>query len=165
MTHSKTCGHSNLCWTKKAHPFAQKPHTRYDSRMKKVAVSALLVSVMLGPRGAPFSTGSELNDIVKTNSVAASHAHTNRLAREKSPYLLQHQFNPVDWYPWGQEAFEKARRENKPIFLSIGYSTCHWCHVMERESFENSDVARLLNDYFVSIKVDREERPDVERSI
>ena len=87
----------------------------------------------------------------------------NRLAREKSPYLLQHAMNPVDWYPWGDEAFDKARRENKPIFLSIGYSTCHWCHVMERESFENDSVAALLNQWFVSIKVDREERPDVDR--
>jgi uncharacterized protein YyaL (SSP411 family) len=87
----------------------------------------------------------------------------NRLAHERSPYLLQHAANPVDWYPWGDEAFEKARRENKPIFLSIGYSTCHWCHVMEHESFENADVAALLNESFVSIKVDREERPDVDR--
>lgn len=89
--------------------------------------------------------------------------HTNRLAKEKSPYLLQHAQNPVDWYAWGSEAFEKAKKEEKPIFLSVGYSTCHWCHVMERESFENADVAEVLNKYFVSIKVDREERPDVDR--
>jgi uncharacterized protein YyaL (SSP411 family) len=89
--------------------------------------------------------------------------HTNRLASEKSPYLLQHQHNPVDWYPWGEEAFAKARSEDKPIFLSVGYSTCHWCHVMERESFENEQIAQLLNRDFVSIKVDREERPDVDR--
>jgi uncharacterized protein YyaL (SSP411 family) len=89
--------------------------------------------------------------------------HTNRLAHEKSPYLLQHANNPVDWYPWGPEAFEKARRENKPIFLSVGYSTCHWCHVMERESFENEQIAALLNRDYISIKVDREERPDVDR--
>jgi uncharacterized protein YyaL (SSP411 family) len=87
----------------------------------------------------------------------------NRLARERSPYLLQHAGNPVDWYPWGDDAFEKARREDKPIFLSIGYSTCHWCHVMEHESFENEEVAAALNADFVSIKVDREERPDVDR--
>ncbi|MEO6236506.1 MAG: thioredoxin domain-containing protein [Vicinamibacterales bacterium] len=87
----------------------------------------------------------------------------NRLARERSPYLLQHAANPVDWYPWGEEAFERARRENKPIFLSIGYSTCHWCHVMEDESFESPEVAGALNAGFVSIKVDREERPDVDR--
>ena len=88
--------------------------------------------------------------------------HTNRLIHEKSPYLLQHARNPVDWYPWGEEAFAKARKENKPIFLSVGYSTCHWCHVMERESFENPAIAKLMNDSFVSIKVDREERPDVD---
>lgn len=86
----------------------------------------------------------------------------NRLINEKSPYLLQHAYNPVDWFPWSDEAFEKAKRENKPIFLSIGYSTCHWCHVMERESFEDEEVARLLNDHFVAIKVDREERPDID---
>lgn len=86
----------------------------------------------------------------------------NRLTHEKSPYLLQHANNPVDWYSWGEEAFAKAKAENKPIFLSIGYSTCHWCHVMERESFEDNDVAALLNRYFISIKVDREERPDVD---
>ena len=88
---------------------------------------------------------------------------TNRLALEKSPYLLQHAHNPVDWYPWGEEAFAKARSEDKPIFLSVGYSTCHWCHVMERESFESEEIARVLNEHFVAIKVDREERPDVDR--
>ena len=87
----------------------------------------------------------------------------NRLAAERSPYLLQHAQNPVDWFPWGGEAFAKARADGKPIFLSIGYSTCHWCHVMEHESFENADVAAALNEQFVSIKVDREERPDVDR--
>ncbi len=89
--------------------------------------------------------------------------HTNRLAQEKSPYLLQHAHNPVDWYPWSEEAFARARRENKPIFLSVGYSTCHWCHVMAHESFENEDVAAIMNREFVNIKVDREERPDVDR--
>jgi uncharacterized protein YyaL (SSP411 family) len=89
--------------------------------------------------------------------------HTNRLGHEKSPYLLQHSHNPVDWYPWGEEAFAKARRENKPIFLSVGYSTCHWCHVMAHESFENEEVAAIMNREFVNIKVDREERPDVDR--
>jgi hypothetical protein len=89
--------------------------------------------------------------------------HPNRLINEKSPYLLQHAFNPVDWHPWGEEAFAKARQENKPIFLSIGYSTCHWCHVMERESFENPDIAKIMNEHFVCIKVDREERPDVDK--
>ena len=93
----------------------------------------------------------------------APHGRPNRLVREKSPYLLQHQYNPVDWHAWGEEAFAKARAENKPIFLSIGYSTCHWCHVMERESFENAQTAAYLNEHFVSIKVDREERPDVDK--
>src|SRR5690242_4191203 len=88
---------------------------------------------------------------------------TNRLIHESSPYLLQHAHNPVDWHPWGPEAFEIARKEDKPIFLSVGYSTCHWCHVMERESFENETVAKFLNDNFISIKVDREERPDVDK--
>ncbi len=89
--------------------------------------------------------------------------HTNRLAGEKSPYLLQHAHNAVDWYPWGEEAFAKARTENKPIFLSIGYSTCHWCHVMAHESFESEEIAAVMNREFVNIKVDREERPDVDR--
>ncbi|MCU0247794.1 MAG: thioredoxin domain-containing protein, partial [Bryobacter sp.] len=89
--------------------------------------------------------------------------HTNRLAREKSPYLLQHAHNPVDWFAWGEEAFEKARGEDKPIFLSIGYSTCHWCHVMERESFESEEIADVLNRSFVPVKLDREERPDIDR--
>ncbi|GMU23904.1 MAG: thioredoxin domain-containing protein [Phycisphaerae bacterium] len=93
---------------------------------------------------------------------ATQSAHTNRLANATSPYLLQHAHNPVDWFPWGSEAMEKARREDKPIFLSIGYSACHWCHVMERESFENDEVAAILNAHFVSIKVDREERPDLD---
>jgi uncharacterized protein YyaL (SSP411 family) len=87
---------------------------------------------------------------------------TNHLASSLSPYLLQHQHNPVNWYPWAEEALEKAKREDKPIFLSIGYSACHWCHVMERESFENEQIAKLLNEHFISIKVDREERPDLD---
>lgn len=88
--------------------------------------------------------------------------HTNHLIDERSPYLLSHAHNPVDWYPWGPEAFERAKKEEKPIFLSIGYSTCHWCHVMERESFEDEEAARLLNENYISIKVDREERPDID---
>ncbi|XP_067914007.1 spermatogenesis-associated protein 20 isoform X2 [Heterodontus francisci] len=89
--------------------------------------------------------------------------HSNRLINEKSPYLLQHAHNPVDWYPWGEEAFAKAKKEDKPIFLSVGYSTCHWCHVMERESFENEEIGKIMNENFVCIKVDREERPDVDK--
>ena len=88
--------------------------------------------------------------------------HTNRLVSETSPYLLQHAHNPVDWYPWGDEALERARTENKPVLVSIGYAACHWCHVMERESFENEDTARYMNDHFINIKIDREERPDLD---
>ena len=88
---------------------------------------------------------------------------SNRLINEQSPYLLQHAFNPVDWYPWGEEAFQEAKKQDKPLLLSIGYSTCHWCHVMERESFEDFEIASLMNDNFVNVKVDREERPDIDR--
>jgi uncharacterized protein len=124
-----------------------------------IALAGLLVASGCSEQNQKLET----NLIVSTNSPTETHAHTNRLAREKSPYLLQHQHNPVDWFAWGEEAFAKARAENKPIFLSIGYSTCHWCHVMERESFENEGVAKFLNEHFVSIKVDREERPDVDK--
>src|SRR3712207_3550220 len=86
----------------------------------------------------------------------------NRLANETSPYLLQHKDNPVDWFPWGEEALTRAREEDRPILLSIGYSSCHWCHVMERESFEDPDVAAVMNEHFVCVKLDREERPDID---
>ena len=92
----------------------------------------------------------------------ATGIHYNRLIDEKSPYLLQHAANPVDWYPWGDEAFARALNEDKPVFLSIGYATCHWCHVMAHESFEDDGVAALLNKDFICIKVDREERPDID---
>ncbi|MDQ6982975.1 MAG: thioredoxin domain-containing protein, partial [Mariprofundus sp.] len=88
--------------------------------------------------------------------------YTNALIHESSPYLQQHAHNPVNWLPWGEDAFALARMQNKPVFLSIGYSTCHWCHVMEHESFEDPDVAEVLNRYFITIKVDREERPDID---
>jgi len=103
----------------------------------------------------------ESRDVARV--MAAQPKQANELIREKSPYLLQHAHNPVDWFPWGEKAFTKARTENKPIFLSIGYSTCHWCHVMERESFEDAKIGAFLRDHFVSIKVDREERPDVDK--
>ena len=118
-----------------------------DSRY--VAVSLwifLFITILASAAGGPKETAPTLN----------------RLQHEKSPYLLQHADNPVDWYPWGEEAFQKAEEEDKPIFLSIGYSTCHWCHVMEHESFEDPDVARLMNEHFINIKVDREERPDID---
>ncbi len=126
--------------------------------------SALLLSALL-PIGLARTTAQEP---AKPMNPSRSESHpasrpANRLAKEKSPYLLQHAHNPVDWYPWGEEAFAKARAEDKPIFLSIGYSTCHWCHVMERESFEDEAVGRYLSEHFVCIKVDREERPDIDR--
>ena len=97
-----------------------------------------------------------------TNKGQGTSRIPNKLFNEKSPYLLQHIYNPVQWYPWGEEAFQLAKKENKPIFLSIGYSTCHWCHVMAQECFEDEEVAEMLNQYFVSIKVDKEERPDID---
>ena len=93
----------------------------------------------------------------------AQHEYTNNLADESSPYLLQHAHNPVNWYPWGEEALDKAKKEQKMLVISVGYAACHWCHVMEKESFEDSLVAKVMNDSFVSIKVDREERPDVDQ--
>ncbi|XP_016317193.1 spermatogenesis-associated protein 20 [Sinocyclocheilus anshuiensis] len=104
-----------------------------------------------------MASGSDGPDTLKTPK------HTNRLSKEKSSYVLQHAHNPVDWYPWGQEAFDKVKSEDKSIFLSVGYSTCHWCHVMERESFEDEEIGKILSENFVCIKVDREERPDVDK--
>jgi uncharacterized protein len=123
--------------------------------------AAVLVSILASPTTDAQHTEAPSKTAMSSNP--ATPTHRNRLASEKSPYLLQHQHNPVDWYPWGEEAFAKAKGENKPIFLSIGYSTCHWCHVMERESFEDTNTAQFLNEHFVSIKVDREERPDVDK--
>src|SRR6516165_6656488 len=100
--------------------------------------------------------------LMTRNAEALAEQHPNRLLHESSPYLRQHAYNPVDWYPWGPEALERSRTLDRPIFLSIGYSACHWCHVMEHESFENETIAAVLNENFVSIKVDREERPDLD---
>jgi len=112
----------------------------------------------------PLATIVQEEAVSQDKGTSPKHSRrANRLIEEKSPYLLQHAYNPVDWYSWGEEAFQKARMENKPIFLSVGYSTCYWCHVMEREVFENDSIAKLMNQYVVSIKVDREERPDVDR--
>ncbi len=119
--------------------------------------SHLIIIVLATLLGAFMTHASDSGESSPTTT------KTNRLAAEKSPYLLQHADNPVDWYPWGEEAFEKAREEDKPIFLSIGYATCHWCHVMEHESFEDPVVAALMNEAFVNIKVDREERPDIDQ--
>jgi uncharacterized protein len=127
-----------------------------------VIAAGWLVLARLGGRSSE-SLAALVAGMAGTTQAVHERRKSNRLVHEKSPYLLQHAYNPVDWYPWGEEAFEKAKREDKPIFLSIGYSTCHWCHVMERESFEDDSVAELLNRHFVAIKVDREERPDVDR--
>ncbi len=115
------------------------------------------------PPAASISSHSKKSHSAGPRDATEQYRYTNRLIRAKSPYLLLHAHNPVDWYPWGNDAFEKARKENKPIFLSIGYFTCHWCHVMEKESYSDTGVAAILNQYFVSIKVDREERPDIDR--
>ncbi len=122
--------------------------------MKEKGILRISV-ILLATTLMNVSCGTKLSD-------SDNDMHTNRLINEKSPYLLQHAHNPVDWYAWGTEAFGKAKREDKPVFLSIGYSTCHWCHVMERESFENESIAKILNEHFISIKVDREERPDID---
>ena len=121
----------------------------------------VLVAGFIAAACQPTANKNNFDQSVNTNT--PSHRHANHLAREKSPYLLQHAHNPVDWFPWGEEAFAKARAEKKPILLSIGYSTCHWCHVMERESFEDEKIGAFLRENFVSIKVDREERPDVDK--
>src|SRR5262245_32352059 len=117
--------------------------------MLRLPLLALLLAAGLLPAAAP--------------PARAKDRKPNRLARESSPYLLQHAHNPVDWYPWGPEAFARAKKEKKLVFLSIGYSSCHWCHVMEKESFADAGVAKILNKHFVCIKVDREERPEVDQ--
>jgi hypothetical protein len=124
------------------------------NNLKQTYLVLILLSCSLGAAG-PIMAESKSETTGKPK-------HVNRLQHEKSPYLLQHKNNPVDWYPWGDEAFEQAKKEDKPIFLSIGYSTCHWCHVMEHESFEDEEVAALMNEHFINIKVDREERPDID---
>ena len=125
--------------------------------------AAALLWTTLGLATATDSHQTKIDSSSEPGTATGSHRYTNRLIHAKSRYLLLHAHNPVDWYPWGDEAFEKARKENKPIFLSIGYFTCHWCHVMERESYSDPGVAAILNQYFVSVKVDREERPDIDR--
>ena len=131
--------------------------------MRLMIASFLMMAVLLFPGCSREAGGGDYS--MNTNSPASHNQkpYSNHLIHETSPYLLQHAHNPVDWYPWGEEAFEKARREDKPIFLSVGYSTCHWCHVMEHESFENEEIAAVLNKHFVAIKVDREERPDIDK--
>jgi uncharacterized protein YyaL (SSP411 family) len=131
----------------------------YTNMVRKSLYTILGVTVVVG---LVVAASYEVPGEKKMSNAVVTHKYTNRLINETSPYLLQHAHNPVDWYPWSQEAFEVARKQDKPIFLSIGYSTCHWCHVMERESFTNEHTAKIMNEHFVSIKVDREERPDVD---
>ena len=131
-----------------------------DKPCKLLLVGALLLAFASAANVAGQSPAAAS---VSTQSKTGEYRYTNRLIHAKSPYLLLHAHNPVDWYPWGDDAFEKARKEDKPIFLSIGYFTCHWCHVMEKESYSDPSLASILNQYFVSIKVDREERPDIDR--
>ena len=142
-----------------------------EVRRKQVAVVALgvvliILAVGLGMRQYFSALGQAAEKDVLGSQTASpqqsSRSGPNRLAGEKSPYLLQHAYNPVNWFPWGEEAFEESRKHDKPIFLSVGYSTCHWCHVMERESFSNAEIAAIMNEHFVCIKVDREERPDID---
>src|ERR1051326_6203829 len=120
-----------------------------------------IASIPTAPGPSRRPTGSKVNSASRSTMEQAE--FTNNLINESSPYLLQHAHNPVDWYPWGEEAFAKAHEENKPVLLSIGYSACHWCHVMAHESFEDEDIAQLMNELFVNIKVDREERPDLDQ--
>jgi len=136
--------------------------TPMPPRGRATARLSLALTALLAVASGCANSGKAGTETMDKTPKDKAHKHTNRLAKEKSPYLLQHAHDPVDWYPWGDAAFEKARKEDKPIFLSIGYSTCHWCHVMERESFEDPEVARLMNEAFVCIKVDREERPDID---
>jgi uncharacterized protein YyaL (SSP411 family) len=144
---------------------------RERSALIRLFSTALFLAPLLLVTGAHSQSLATTSDSKQTKISSSSkpragtgrYRYTNRLIHAKSPYLLLHAHNPVDWYPWGDEAFEKARKENKPIFLSIGYFTCHWCHVMERESYSDPGVAAILNQHFVSIKVDREERPDIDR--
>ncbi|MDH4070356.1 MAG: thioredoxin domain-containing protein [Ignavibacteria bacterium] len=133
-------------------------------RMRQVSVLAAILGAFLLVGGCQASdTGRDGSIDQYVRKMMEEGKRANRLINEKSPYLLQHAFNPVDWYPWGEEAFARARQEEKPIFLSVGYSTCHWCHVMEHESFENDSIAAMMNEYFICIKVDREERPDIDK--
>ncbi|MFH2049076.1 MAG: thioredoxin domain-containing protein [bacterium] len=127
--------------------------------MKNFLVILLLLGFTIGCN----SNAEDKSERSKMEQEQSEHKYTNHLINENSPYLLSHAHNPVDWYPWGEEALNKAREEDKPIFLSIGYSACHWCHVMERESFENEEIASLMNENFICIKVDREQRPDLDQ--
>src|SRR5271169_4168915 len=134
---------------------------RIAARSHTLATRRFLVALAVASAAlVARADGAEPSPPLAANPPAP--AHTNRLIDSGNPYLLRHAHNPVDWYPWGPEALAKAKRENRPIFLSIGYSACHWCHVMARESFENEEIAKILNADFIAIKVDREQRPDID---
>src|SRR5215469_5525972 len=150
-------------WTTQPFPFLGSRWNSSTRVLRSMVVMALVVSGYAGiPRDQDSTTHTKPTVALRSPEAHTQHQYTNRLIHEKSPYLQLHAHNPVEWYPWGDEAFAKAKRENKPIFLSVGYDTCHWCHVMERESYSNPEIAQLLNRWFVSIKVDREERPDID---
>ena len=133
------------------------------SQIKRTTIPVLIIVILLWGATLLFPTGNFASSDTAKQTTSNKSVKHNRLINESSPYLLQHATNPIDWFPWGTEAFDKARREDKPVFLSIGYSTCHWCHVMEHESFSDPEIAELLNRNFISIKVDREERPDIDQ--
>src|SRR5713101_6992858 len=123
---------------------------------------AIGMVVLLGPGAPSFTAAMDDNATTLPSSAAKKHTYTNRLIDSNDPYLLLHAHNPVDWYPWGAEALAKAKRENRPIFVSVGYSTCYWCHVAERTIYSDPEIAKLMNEWFVNIKVDREQRPDLD---
>jgi len=139
-----------------------RPWLRWAAALMACGLAAWGISVGLGINDTRLVDAQESVSGSSQSGQPVKHKHTNALINETSPYLLQHAHNPVNWHPWGEEAFAKAKRENKPIFLSVGYSTCYWCHVMEVESFEDEEVAKVINEHFVAIKVDREERPDID---
>ena len=138
------------------------PSTATISKNRQTAKFLLITSTLCGNN----TFRNSFNISIQNRNMASSAASTstgNKLKEARSPYLLQHATNPVHWYPWGEEAFKAAKETNKMIFLSVGYSTCHWCHVMERESFESDEIAAVMNEHFINVKVDREERPDVDK--
>src|SRR6476659_8504316 len=144
-------------------PRATDAETRILVGGQKRRLICCIGNTRIRPGRRKQNIGSRSNLLSDRTGTAEQHEFTNHLINETSPYLRQHAHNPVDWYPWGEEAFAISREQNKPVLLSIGYSACHWCHVMAHESFEDEEIARLMNDNFVNIKVDREERPDLDQ--
>src|SRR5262245_2609061 len=130
---------------------------------RSVAIASVVIGIAVSLLDLPAAAEEMSKPSAPTAASSALYKFTNRLTDSNDPYLLLHSHNPVDWYPWGPEAFAKAKKENKPIFLSIGYSTCYWCHVAERTIYSNPEIAKLMNQWFVNVKVDSEQRPDVDR--